>query len=434
MNLLPLDSWRQIMAFQPWHFWGYADNDLLRLQSACNGLVVEYGWQQPDVASRSDIRVAIENAETLLRTYLRYSVAPRYTEATVAWPRYLDASLTRLRGVDPTGRWLSVQLPEGQIQAIGVEALTAVALATPVTLSDPDGDGYQEQFTIGPFASAVTDPAQLAVYVPAASRFDGPDWSSAVGPRWRIEPVTIRISGGFATITGARWLLVPPLRYQGLININDGLDPSNAATTLTTLDVYQRTTNGAGLLTSDAQATITWDTHPWGCQGWCGCACGSSDPYGGSPFDPSATANAVGRVGLVDAQLGIVAPAASAYNATSGVWSSVGGAVCAEPDRVTVRYLAGLPLDASGQMPHAWRVTVARLAAAELARPICACDEANRELYRWQFDLARTAGVGDEAYAAISAGDLDNPFGTRRGHVYAWRQVKQLRQQLGILP
>ena len=59
----------------------------------------------------------------------------------------------------------------------------------------------------------------------------------------------------------------------------------------------------------------------------------------------------VGRVGLVDAQLGIVAPAASAYNATSGVWSSVGGAVCAEPDRVTVRYLAGLPLDASGQMP-----------------------------------------------------------------------------------
>jgi hypothetical protein len=85
-------------------------------------------------------------------------------------------------------------------------------------------------------------------------------------------------------------------------------------------------------------------------------------------------------------------------------------------------------------MQHAWRVTVARLAAAELARPICACDEANREIFRWQFDLARTAGAGDEAYGAIAAGDLDNPFGTRRGHVYAWRQVKQLRQQLGILP
>jgi hypothetical protein len=186
-----------------------------------------------------------------------------------------------------------------------------------------------------------------------------------VGARWRIEPVTIRISGGFATITGARWLLVPPLRYQGLINIASGLDPDDATTALTTLDVYQRTTNVAGLLTSDAQAQITWDTHPWGCLGWCGCACGVSDPYGGSPSDPSATANAVGRVGLINAPLGIVAPAAAVYSATSGTWSSVGGAVCAEPDRVTVRYLAGLPLDASGQMQHAWRVTVAPLAALQ---------------------------------------------------------------------
>ena len=40
----------------------------------------------------------------------------------------------------------------------------ALALLPSVTRQRPD----QEQFTIGPFATTVTDPAQLAVYVPAA--------------------------------------------------------------------------------------------------------------------------------------------------------------------------------------------------------------------------------------------------------------------------
>jgi len=82
-------------------------------------------------------------------------------------------------------------------------------------------------------------------------------------------------------------------------------------------------------------------------------------------------------------------------------------------------------------MDRKFQVAVARMAAAELARPICACDEANRELYRWQFDLARTGGANDESYGAVSATDLDNPFGTRRGHVYAWRMIKEIRNLVG---
>jgi hypothetical protein len=98
-----------------------------------------------------------------------------------------------------------------------------------------------------------------------------------------------------------------------------------------------------------------------------------------------------------------------------------------------VRYLAGSPLASDGQMQEPFRTVVARLAAAELARPICGCDEASRELYRWQFDLARTSGAGDEAYGAISANDLDNPLGTRRGHVFAWRFIRQRQQLRGFL-
>jgi len=45
--------------------------------------------------------------------------------------------------------------------------------------------------------------------------------------------------------------------------------------------------------------------------------------------------------------------------------------------------------------------------------------------------LARSAGANDEQYA-IGPGDLDNPFGTLRGQVYAWKQVKNLRQIKGL--
>jgi len=436
MNLLPLDTFRSIMNFNPWFFWGMADNSLLAVTSACNGIVTEYPWQATDAAGREDIRHAIENAEKLLTDYVGYSPAPRYTEATVPWPRYLDASLMRTRPEDPTGRWLTVQLPEGQIQSAGVESLTSISLAAAVALSDPDGDGYNEKFTIGPIATTITDPEQIALYFAAADRFDGPDFTSAVDDHWRIQPVNVTIAGGFVTITGARWLLVPPLKYQGLINIGTGLNPATVGNVVTTLDVYQRTTNQAGTTITNAQTTIIWETHPWWPGGWwCQCGCLTpSTAYGGSPFDPAAIAQAAGRVDLHNAQLGIVAAAQAAYDGTTGIFSSLGWDVCTEPDRVTIRYLAGFPLASDGQMDARWRVIVARLAAAELARPICACDEASRELARWQFDLARTSGAGDEAYGAVSAEDLSNPFGTRRGHVYAWRQVKNLRQLRGMLP
>lgn len=435
--ILPLDTWRSILGFSPWFFWGMADQNRLRLTSACNGLVTEYPWQSTDAAGRAEIRQAIEDAETLLRDYLGFSVAPHYAVETVPWPRYLDASLMRTVPRDPTGRWLTVQLKEGQVRAAGVETLASISLGAPVVLSDPDGDGYNEKFTIGPLATTITDPAQVAVYFAAADRFDGPDFSSAVGSRWRIQPVSVSISGGLVTITGARWLLVPPLKYQGLIGIGDGLDPAVAGNAVTTLDIYQRYTATTGTTITDAQATIIWETHPWwpSSSWWCQCGCTTPvTAYSGSPFDPAAIAQAAGRVDIHNAELGIVAAAQAAYDPTTGIFTSLDWDVCTEPDRVTIRYLAGFPLASDGQMQEPYRTIVARLAAAELARPICACDEANRELYRWQFDLARTAGSGDEAYGAVSAEDLNNPFGTRRGHVYAWKQVKNKRHLLGTLP
>lgn len=419
--LLPLETFRSIMSFHPYHFWGLADQDLLRVTSNCNPLVYEHAYQVADAVGRQEIREAIEVAEARLREYLGYGVAPAYRTATLAEPEPGAAGFAyRAPGIGADGRWLGVQLPEGEVRALGVESLTLIATAN-VTQSDQDGDGINDTFTVST-PTTVTDTSQIAVYFSATERYDG----SGASERWRILPVTVAISGGTVTVTGRLWQIVDPVRYEGFNLGNNGLDPATAANFAATLDLYQRTTSTSGTTTDTAQAVVIWGTDPGRA------CCATGDPYAGSPYDPAALATAVARGSVRDSRRGWVYAAEATYDSATGIWSAYNTALCRFPDRILIRYLAGLPLDADGQMQAAWRPVVARLAAAELARPVCGCETANRELYRWQVDLARTGGNNDEQFGAVSATDLDNPFGTRRGHIYAWRRVVELRRQRGI--
>ncbi len=73
------------------------------------------------------------------------------------------------------------------------------------------------------------------------------------------------------------------------------------------------------------------------------------------------------------------------------------------------------------------------MASPELARAICACDTANMEMHRWQFDRSRTGGANDESYA-VGTEDLENQFGTLWGQIWAWKQVKRLALAGANLP
>lgn len=424
MNLLPLESFRQQFQFHPWHFWGLSDSALLKAYEGCSPLTRQYAWQNSDAASRSEIVRAIETAEQRLYDELDFWPAPVYDSETLAYP---------WRG-QAWGRWGTVQLASHFVQAAGVEALTSISAGAAVVYSDTDGDSYDDTFTVGPIATSVTDPAEIAVYFAATDRFDGPDWSADAGERWRVQPVRVAISGGSVTIKGPAWLLIRPILYEGVTNIGaNGLDVATAGNFATTLDVYRRFTDANGTTADTAQAAIVWETRP--CHGWwCGCdGCSSPATTLGSPRDPAATAVALGRVALRDAEHGIVSVGEAVYNTATGIWSEECPAWCDAPDRVVVRTLAGYPLDRRGQMAPYWQTVVARFAAAELARPICGCEDANRELARWQFDVARTSGAADEAYGAISAEDLNNPYGTRRGHIFAWRAVQSRQSLRGFL-
>lgn len=423
MNLLPLESFRRILGFNPYHFYGL-QNSKVPVTSACNTLLNEYSWQNTDAAGRDDIRRAIETAEQKLRDYLLYWPAPKFVEETVEWPKFYDDNVWRYRHIAADGRRISVTMPDGYIQSIGTELITSIGTAV-VALSDQDSDGLTDTFTIS-IATTQTDPRNLAVYFTTADRFD----DTAIGERWRIRPVQISISGGTATITGRSWLIVRPIQYEGVGR--EALNPDTASIYATSLQVCTRTTYTEGETASTSQGVLLWETTP--CNGWF-CQCYTCSPIDYSPTDssrdPAAVGTAISRVGVRDAKLGLLIPDFAVRNAASGIWSDITWFGYREPDRVKIRYQAGYPTNGQGEMQTWMQTVVARLAMAELARPICGCDLANRELYRWQFDMARASGANDEQYQ-IAQEDLSNPLGTRAGAIDAWKRVKNLRLQRAI--
>ena len=417
---LPLETFRKVIGYSPFHFFQMSDSNV-PLNSACNTLVRQYAWQNSDVVGRSEILDAIETAEIKLKDYLGYRIAPQYAQETLAWPTYPDKHMWRLGWADRDSHWDSLQLHEGYVQSVGYETRTLIGAAA-VTLSDSDSDGLYDTFT-ATIATTVTDVSEIRAYFNSTDRLDSDD----VSEKWRIHPVTVSISGGVATIRGKSWLLVRPILYEGVSEKSIG--PTVLTNYASSIDIYRyyMVTNNEAIETG--QADLIWETLPYP-QWALGCSCSSNVAY----TDPATVAKATARVGIRNSEVGIVTPAEAVYDSTTGTWNVVRwfDNICRSPDKVTIRYYAGYPLE-NQQVSKKWETITVRLAAAELSKPICACDTANRELYRWQFDLSRAAGVNDEQYR-ISDDDLNNPFGTRAGHVYAWKQVRNFMNMKGLLP
>ncbi len=433
MPLLALEHFRRVLGYNPWHFFGLQGTiGASRVTSECNSTVYQYTWQNANAAGRSSVLESIQSAEDRLAAYLYYRPAPHYVAETVNWPRYLSGQQSRWSPIDVLGRWVSVKTGEKHVQAMGVETRAAIGLVQAVAYSDQDGDGLSELATIAIAVGSITDPDQIEVYFNATDRYDGTTIPATGTPdaienalRWRTQPVTVRIAGGNATITGPSWVFVKPLLYEA----GTPLDPATVGNFAASVDIYRRYTDPDGITTDTSQAVLIWETTPCGGGWWCGCD-GAS--YTTNSSDPAALAYGIARAGIRDSVNGEVAPGPAVYNTTAGVFVEARFAAGFEPDRVLLRYRAGVPLE-SGQMALRWQRIVARFAMAEMPERLAACDIANKELWRWQFDLARSSGAADEAYGAVSARDLENPFGTRRGHVFAWREIQQPMTATGLL-
>ena len=427
---LPLDTWRAAMGLQPWHFWQFADSGsgaIVPILSKCSTLTYEYDWQGSDAAGRQSIREAISTAEWKMLDYVGYRPMPEYVDnALVTWPRDYQANLYRGRDVDATWRRIAVQAPEGYVLEMGIESLSLVGTATiaggDLVYSALFNPALEDTFTIT-IATTETDPNTIAVYFAAADRFDGSDASD----RWRIEPITVSIAAGTATITGRKWLCAVPILYENPAMNSAPIDPHDSANFVTSLDVYVRSTNGNGNSVSTCQATLIYETTDCAnCWGSCWCSSGTN-----GSSDPGTVGEVIARAGIRDKVLGLITPGAAAYDSSAGTWSSqwcCGVSYC-DPDRVELRYLAGYPLEGR-QMARRFRDPVAWLASAELKRRICACRDTNEKLWQLQQDLTLES-TQTERYS-VPLEQLNNPFGTRRGHVQAWKAVSDVIQRRGI--
>lgn len=398
--LLPLDEWRRIIGWNPWHFHGFS-NAAMAPTSNCNGVVKQYDWQGADAAGRANVIESILAAEQKLQMWLGYAPAPQFESDLVAYSRH--NTVRRGQSYDASGRWLAVKLNNGNVKAVGQMTRTLIG-DVEVQFHDDDGDDLNERFTLT-VGTTVTDATEIGVYFTQADRFDG----SEVSERWRVVPVTVKISGGVATINGRSWTIGRPVKYEAASAPD--LDPSvagNFAASLSVYRVYADTTQ---------QGAFEWETAPTAC-------C--------EGLDPSGLHSADARFTIRNAELGYVAGETATYDTTAAVWRASRWGLCYEPTHVRVNYLAGAPLEA-GQMSGQMKAIVTRLAAAELTRRICSCDTANHALHQWQFDMARAAGANDEQYS-ISDGDLSNPFGTRGGQIWAWKQVKHLALMGAAMP
>jgi hypothetical protein len=425
-GLVHPELFRREMQFQPWAFW-----QLQAIGSTfitdCDPTVFEYAYQTTDAAGREDIRTAIKRAEEMIFPHLGYNIAPRYKEITVPVPRYFDSNLNRMNYISADGRWLTINLSEAKIRKIGVETYSLIETVTTgapahLVYSDADGDGIYDTFT-ATVSTTVTDLEEIQVIFAAGDRLNG------AGPseRWRI-PATVNISGGVATIKGPYWCLVKPILYQSPL-ATSALSISTASNFVTSLDIYRRYIDPTGTTTDTAQAKLIWETRPFPAFATC-TGCGSSTG-GANSQDPAAEAYAIARCGIRDAERGIVSVGEAVYDSTSGEWYASWMSNCAPPSRIEIRYEAGDNL-INGQIQPKWISVISRLTAAEIGRRICACPSTNKELYYWQIDRAFVGSAELEKFS-MTNDEMNSPFGTRNGHLFAWKQVKPLVFRKGVL-
>lgn len=410
-NLLDLDTWRAEINFHPWHFFQWSNTDV-PVTSSTNDLIRQHAWQDYDCLSREDVKRAIINAETRLFEHLNYWPMPKYREAIMSWPQYPKANLLRTGYADPSGRWIGVRLPESHIQSLGIEVVQELALETPVVYSDRDGDGINDTFTVT-ISSSTTLKNDIAVYFSEEDRFTGEDPNE----KWRIRPVRVSVDTDTetTTVTGPAWIMAKPILYEGIGA--QALDPSDTDNYVSVVDVYRRYTYTEGRSTTTAQAVLIWENSPY--PNWCR-----------TTVDPSALGYAIARAVIRDSENGIVGISEAIYSTETGTWHSANFESSRPPDKVIVRYLAGYAPDYQNNMQSKMRYMVSRLAAAELLRRTGSRSEAHRQLYYWQEDLARSSG--SDTYGYISREDLNNPFGTRRGQIAAWKEMKMNRNLRGF--
>lgn len=401
---LTLDRWAQIIGYSPLHFWGVDGGEWHHRGMACGKPIFQYDWQDADRIGRDEIGRAIAEAEADLERLLRYRLMPSWEEDEwVSTQRPYRSELFNLNNADVRGFATAIQPQWGYMVSGGIRSVETLDSGATVTY---DNDGhlpttYKNRATVTLLLTEEIPDCEVAVFYP----------DHAGDERWRIRPVEVFHTAGLTyTVRFRRELAVleDHLESYDLETLRgvDGGDDANFLSEVAVCRVYND---------PQQQATFLWESNgsPCGCSG-AGCSvCGYGTQTGCFLLRG-------------DPRLSLVVAHPATWDSDALAFNTAALAVGRQPDIVRLWYYAGWQ-DKSADCPVTeldddWARTVAYLAASKLDREICACSQ--KSIGHWRTDLAFSSGVTEMSSHGITQSDLDNPLGTTRGAVMAWKRIK----------
>lgn len=369
---LSLFEWAKILGISPYEM-AQIDEGFPNPRSAdCAHTFFQYPYQR-DYLSREEVARAIAEAETTIADWLGYWPAPKYiADEVISFPATYGSRFTSDRYPMYKAGW-------GMVQGTGVLTKTPVLGNVPLVLSDRDGDGINDTFTVTVAAPAgVTNPDEIHIYYVLTDRFN-----EAIAPQWEIRPINVVLSGGNFIITGHASLLVPP-NLTEIINPVE-LDVTAATTYVTQVDVYRE------WLDTTVSATVMN-------QGWF------------SWYNPNIAFQPI----YVKAQ-----------NQDQGIlhWHVFNDS-CLNfgviPDKIHTNYLAGVARNGHF-MDRSMAEIVTYLSTTFLAEDACGCDRTSRILAFW-----RGLPSDQSDRRPLSLKEIDSPWGPRNGALMAWQRVQNI--------
>lgn len=373
VTLIPLDRFARILGINPLHF--NQVHSAASPATLCSMPITQYAWQDADRVGREEIAFGLREAEEQIAAWLGFDVAPR-------WIARERTTIPKQYGVPgnyaAAGYGFSVQTEKGYVITGGQEAKTLIDDNVVISYSDSDGDGYKETAEVT-FNTTVTDPDEIALYYPG----------EAGAGEWEIRPLQlVEITAGVCRVLFRReQCLLPDLQEAFTAESVDGDDDANF---LQLVDAYRHYNDPS------VQVNFLWEQA--------GCT------------DETGFPQQSGFLNIRDPRNGVVIPRAGTWSGSDYVVSS--WAECRPPEHIQLWYKAGWTM-----VPSFERI-VCQYALSLIDRPICGCDSLNHVGLYWREDLAEI----NNARFQIGRRVLDNPLGTTRAAVEAWKFVERYRR------
>lgn len=396
-TLLSLDKYAKLLGLNSVHFNSAVGGSFWPDQGKCEDIWWEYPWQTPeDFVSRSELGLAIYNAEQDIERVLGYSVAPRFVEGEIlSYPRPYQRQYFAIHGQDIRGGNKLVKTRLGKIISSGSRAVNLIDDVVSVAYSDVDGDAWKETGTIT-ITDSSTDLNEIKVYFAGKS----------ADPAWEIRPIrSISRSGSTVTIKIDSWLFVNHtlLEAHPISNTRpDPIDISGIGNFVSTVDVYREYVD-----TVTPSAELMWDPV--------------------FAFNDVATQN--GYTSISDPNAGYAAIFPASY--VDGEWRTDCLEVGRDPDRVKIWYYAGalsqeyLAGYTNDPLSDYFATTIMWLATARLTKKVCSCGQAEIVVKELQKDMTQISQKS--TFVLNLATDLFmNPLGTRVGEYRAWQRLARL--------